>query len=159
MSDSVRTQRRQPIRLPHPWVSPGKNTVVGCHFLLQRMNAKRESEVVQSCPTLSDPKDCSLLGSSVHGIFQARVLEGCKYLFKLMFSFSLDKYSGVKLLDCTVVLFFNFLRNFHTAFHSGCTNLRFHPQSIRVTFSLYPCHHLLLFSFWYLLFWLVWGDI
>ena len=67
--------RRQPIRLPHPWDSPGKNTGVGCHFLLQRMKVKSESEVAQSCPTLSNPMDCSLPGSSIHGIFQARVLE------------------------------------------------------------------------------------
>ena len=58
-----------------PWDSPGKNTGVGCHFLLQFMKVKRESEVTQSSPTLSDPMDCSLRGSSVHGIFQARVLE------------------------------------------------------------------------------------
>ena len=123
MSDSVRPRRWQPTRLPHPWDSPGKNTGVGCHFLLQCMKVKGESEVIQSCPTLSDPMDCSppgpsrpwdfpgkrtgvgchcLLqcmkvksksevtqscptlsdpmdcsppGSSVHGIFQARVLE------------------------------------------------------------------------------------
>ena len=75
MSDSVRPQRWQPTRLPHPWDSPGKNTGVGCHFLLQCMKVKSESEVAQSCPTLSDPMDCSLQGSSVHGIFQARVLE------------------------------------------------------------------------------------
>ena len=75
MSDSVRTHRRQPTRLPHPWDSPGKNTRVGCHFLLQCMKVKRESEVAQSCPTLSDSMDCSLPGSSAHGIFQARVLE------------------------------------------------------------------------------------
>ena len=60
---------------PHPWDFPGKNTGVGCHFLLQCMKVKTESEVAQSCPTLSNPMDCSLLGSSVHGIFQARVLE------------------------------------------------------------------------------------
>ena len=57
------------------WDSPGKNTGVGCHFLLQCMKEKSESEVAQSCLTLSDPMDCSLLGSSIHGIFQARVLE------------------------------------------------------------------------------------
>ena len=67
--------RRQPTRLPRTWDSPGKNTGVGCHFLLQCMKVKSESEVAQSCPTLSDPMDCSPLGSSVHGIFQARVLE------------------------------------------------------------------------------------
>ena len=75
MSDSVRPHRRQPTRLPHPWDSPGKNTGVGCHFFLQCMKMKNESEVVQSCPTLRDPMDCSLPDSSIHGIFQARVLE------------------------------------------------------------------------------------
>ena len=75
MSDSVRPHRQQPTRLPHPSDSPGKNTGVGCHFLLQCMKMKSESEVTQSCLALSDPMDCSLPGSSVHGIFQARVLE------------------------------------------------------------------------------------
>ena len=75
MSNSMQPQRWQPTRLPHPWDSPGKNTGVGCHFLLQCMKVKSESEVSQSCPTPSDPMDCSLPGSSVHGIFQARVLE------------------------------------------------------------------------------------
>ena len=75
MSDSVRPHWRQPTRHPHPWDSPGKNTGVGCHFLLQCRNVKSESEVAQSCPTLRDPMGCSLPGSSVHGIFQARVLE------------------------------------------------------------------------------------
>ena len=60
---------------PRPWVSPCKNTGVSCHFLLQCMKVKSESEVAPSCPTLSDPMDCSLPGSSIHGIFQARVLE------------------------------------------------------------------------------------
>ena len=75
MSDSLRPQRQQPTRLPRPWDSPGKNTGVGFHFLLQCMKVKSESEVTQSCPTLSDPMDCSLPGSSVHGICQVRVLE------------------------------------------------------------------------------------
>ena len=75
MSDSVRSHRRQPTRLPRPWDSPGKNTGVGCHFVSQRMKVKSESEVAQSCLTLSDPMDYSLPGSSVHGIVQARVLE------------------------------------------------------------------------------------
>ena len=74
---TLRPHRQQPTRLPRPWDSPGKNTVMGCHFLLQCMKVKSESEseVAQLCPTLSDPMDCSLPGSSVHGIFQARVLE------------------------------------------------------------------------------------
>ena len=75
MSDSVRPHRWQPTRFCCLWDSPGKNTGVGCQFLLQYMKVKSESEVAQSCPTLSDPMDCSLPDSSVHGIFQARVLE------------------------------------------------------------------------------------
>ena len=75
MSDSVRPHRQQSTRLTRPWDSPGKNTGVGCHCLLQCMIVKSESDVAQSCPTLSDPMDCSLPGSSIHGIFQARVLE------------------------------------------------------------------------------------
>ena len=75
MSDSVRPHGLQPTRLLHPWDSPGKNTGVGCHFLLRCMKVKSESEVAQSGPTLSDPMDCSLPGSSAQGIFQARVLE------------------------------------------------------------------------------------
>ena len=75
MSDSVGPHRQQPTRLLRPWDSPGKNTGVGCHFLLQCMKVKSESEVTQSCPTLSDPMDHSLPGSSTHRIFQARVLE------------------------------------------------------------------------------------
>ena len=65
----------QPTRLLRPWGSPGKNTGVGCHFLLQCMKVESESEVAQSCPTLSNPMDCNLPGSSIHGIFQATVLE------------------------------------------------------------------------------------
>ena len=84
MSDSVRPHRWQPTRLPRPWDSPGKNTGVGCHFVLQGMKVKSESEVTQSCPTLSDPMDFSLLGSSVHGIFQARVLEWGAIAFSVL---------------------------------------------------------------------------
>ena len=75
MSNSVLPHRRKPTRLPSLWDSPGKNTGVGCPFLLQCMKVKSESEVAQSSPTLSDSMDCSPPGSSVHGIFQARVLE------------------------------------------------------------------------------------
>ena len=75
VSDSVQPHRQQPTRLRCPWDSPGKNTRVGCHFLLQCMKVKSQSEVAQSCPTLFDSMDCSPPGSSVHGIFQARVLE------------------------------------------------------------------------------------
>ena len=75
MYDSLRPHRQQPTRLPHPWDSLGKNTGVGCHFLLQYVKVKSESEVTQLCLTLSDPMDCGLSGSSIHGIFQERVLE------------------------------------------------------------------------------------
>ena len=75
VSDFVRPHRRQPTRLPCPWDSPGKNTGVSCHFLLQCIKVKSESEVSQSCLTLSDPMDCSPPGSSVHWTLQARVLE------------------------------------------------------------------------------------
>ena len=75
MSNSVRPHRQQPTRLPRPWDSPGKKTGESCHFLLQCGKVKSESEVTQSCPTLSNPMDCSLPGSPIHGIFQARVLE------------------------------------------------------------------------------------
>ena len=78
------SHRRQPTRLPRPWDSPGKNTGVGCHFLLQCMKVKSESEVAQSCPILGDPMDCSLPGSSVYWIFQARVLEWGAIAFSVL---------------------------------------------------------------------------
>ena len=84
MSNSVRPHRRQPTRLCSPWDSPGKNTGVGCHFLLQCMKVKSESEDAQSCLTSSDHMDCSLPGSSVYGIFQARVLEWAAIAFSII---------------------------------------------------------------------------
>ena len=75
MSNSVQPHRQEPTRLPRPWDSPGKNTGVGCNFLLQFRKVKSESEVPQSCPTLSDHMDCSLPGSSILGFFQARRLK------------------------------------------------------------------------------------
>ena len=88
MPNPVRPYTWQPTRLPHPWDSPGKNTGVGCHFLLQCMKVKSESEVAQSCTTLSDPMDCSPPGFTVHGILQARALEWVAmshYLFTRLF--------------------------------------------------------------------------
>ena len=83
MSDSVWPHRWQPTRLPRPWDSPGKNPGVGCHFLLQCMKVKSENEVPQSCPTLSDPMDWSLPGSSVHGIFPGKSTGmGCHCLLR-----------------------------------------------------------------------------
>jgi len=94
MSDSVRSQRQQPIRLPRPWDSPGKNIGVGCHFLLQCMKVKNESEVAQLYPTPSDPMDCSLPSSSIHGIFQATVLEWGAIAFSILGSRSPNKFSN-----------------------------------------------------------------
>ena len=75
VSNSVRPHRPQSTRLPRPWDSPGKNTGVGCHFLLYAGKWKVKVKSLKSCPTLRDPMDCSLPGSSIHGIFQARVFE------------------------------------------------------------------------------------
>ena len=85
----MRSHRQQPTRLPCPWESLGKNTGVGCHFLLQCVKVKSEREVSQSCPTLSDPMDCSPPGFSVHGVFQARVLEWGAIAFSINSSRSL----------------------------------------------------------------------
>ena len=100
MSYSVRPHKRQTTRLPHPWDSPGKSTGVRCHFLLQCMKVKSEREVAQSCLTPSDPMDCSLPGSFIHGIFQARVLECVAIAFSdthpaTYFKLSLDNWSGL----------------------------------------------------------------
>ena len=88
---TVQPHRRQPTRLPHPWDSPDKNIGVGCHFLLQCMKVKSESEVAQSCLTPSDPMDCTLPGSSIHGIFQARVLEWGAIAFSEVYCISLQR--------------------------------------------------------------------
>ena len=99
--------RRQPTRLPRPWDSPDKNTGVGCHFLLQCMKVKSESEVAQSCLTLHNPMDCSLPGSSVHGIFQARVLEwGAILIFPFIFWVKENVYS-----NCTLTCYQSKLQN------------------------------------------------
>ena len=116
MSDSVWPHRRQPTRLPRPWDSPGKNTGVGCHFLLQCMKVKSESEVAQSCPTCSDPMDCSLPGSSIHGVFQARVLEWVAISFSDMW------------------FYFCFISKFICFFFSTRTGVRHSPLgAVRIT--------------------------
>ena len=105
MSDSVRPHRWQPTRLPHSWDSLGKNTEVGCHFLFQCMKVKSEREVAQSCPTLSDPMDCSLPGSSVHGIFQARVLEWGAIAFSTKKGTTLTKIAVFIIFFCNFCIY------------------------------------------------------
>ena len=119
MSNSVRPHRRQPTRLPHPWDSPGKNTGVGFHVLLQCMKVKSESEVAQSCPTLSDPMDCSLPGSYVHGIFQARVLEWGAIAFAIFFLGYL-------------ILYKNYI-----CYYVGCLNIAFYLNYLKLTSASY----------------------
>ena len=125
MSNSVPPHRWQPTRLPHPWDSPSKNTGVGCHFLLQCIKVKSESEVAQSCPTLCDPMNCSPPGSSVHGIFQARVLEWVP----IAFSYPLQ-YSGLgNSMDCIVHGIANSrtqLSDFHFHFMVRVSDLQSH---------------------------------
>ena len=95
----MQPHRWQPTRLHYPWDSPGKNTGEGCHFLLQYMKVKIESEVTQSCPTLSDPMDCSPPDSSIHGIFQARELEWGAIAFSQILELInlLSKFAGYKI--------------------------------------------------------------
>ena len=119
MSDSVQPHRWQPTRLPRPWDSPGKNTGVGCHFLLQCMKVKSESEVTQSCLTLSDPMDYSSPGSSVHGIFQARVLKWGAIAFfcsSLLLSISLFFFFIFSLFRCSSVGCIYFLQQLYILF-------------------------------------------
>ena len=98
----MQPQRRQPTRHPHPWDFPGKNTVVGCHFLLQCTKVKSQSEIAQSCPTPSDPMECSLPGASVYGIFQARVLEWVAIAFSKKGRLLLKKIKKVRLVKAIV---------------------------------------------------------
>ena len=116
MSDSLRPHRKQPTRIPHPWDSPVKNTGVGCCFLLQCMKVKSESEVAQSCPTLSNPRDCSLPGFSVHGIFQARVLEWVAIAFSIIPSY----YYEVLIPRTNYYLKFHYTLAYFIIFYSPC---------------------------------------
>ena len=116
MSDSVRPHIQQPTRLLHSWDSLGRNTGVGCHFLLQCMKVKSESEVAQSYPTLSNPMDCSLPGSSVHGIFQARVLEWGATAFSIIPSY----YYEVLIPRTNYYLKFHYTLAYFIIFYSPC---------------------------------------
>ena len=111
MSDSARPHRQKPTRLPRPWDSLGKNTEVGCHFLLQCMKVKSESEVAQLCLGLSHPMDCSVPGSSTHGIFQARVLEWGAISFSAFWLWRRPIYYLVFWIDIKIVLV-NLFHNF-----------------------------------------------
>ena len=104
----MRPHRQQPNRLCHPWDSPGKNTGVGCHFLLQCRKVKSENEVAQSCPTLSDPMDWSPPGSSIHGIFQARVLEWGAITFSYV-SWYIPIYSYLHIILCNMFILNKFI--------------------------------------------------
>ena len=110
MSDSMRPQTRQPTRLCRPWDSPGKNTGMGCHFLLQCMKVKSQSEVAQSCPTLIDPMNYSLPGSSVHGSFQARVLEWGAIAFSLLYTYIHTKKKPTKTLFSDVKVLWKWMK-------------------------------------------------
>ena len=108
MSDSVRPHRRQPTRLPHPWDSPGKNTGVGCHFLLQCRRVKNESEVAQSCPTLSDPMDCVAHQAPPSMGFSGQEYWSGVPLPSPMLSLMRRNLTRVKLSIVVVLFYFNF---------------------------------------------------
>ena len=125
MSNSVQPHRWQLTRLPHPWDSPGKNTGVGCHFLLQCMKVKSQREVAQSCLTLRDSTDCSPPGSSVQGIFQARVLEWGAIAFSkgiattcINLNFcSCSRFQKLSLIPQNLFIFLAYLKFFSILFH------------------------------------------
>ena len=107
MSYSMRPHRRQPTRLRCPWDSPGKNTGVGCHFLLQCMKVKSESEVAEFCPTLSDPMDCGPPGSSIHGIFPGKSTGvGCHCLLRSISIVRSNKYRSAVLSVSKIMVFY-----------------------------------------------------
>ena len=138
MSDSVRPHRWQPTRLPRPWDSPGKNTGVGCHFLLQCMKVKSEREVAQSSLTLRDPMDCSLPGSSIHGVFQARVLEWGAITFSKKNSYStiFQKYPNYHWSSLLSYKFKDHFIEFHEKFSYLQINLGGTATSLILTFPI-----------------------
>ena len=107
MSNSVQPHRWHPTRLLCPWDSPGKNTGVGCHFLLQCIKMKSDSEVAQPCLTFGDPMDCSLPGSSTHGIFQASLLEWVAISFSRTFIYVLVNNENFNLMSTKVIKYFH----------------------------------------------------
>ena len=142
MSDSLQPSELQPARLLCPWDLPGKNTGRGCHFLLQCMKMKSESEVAQACPTPSKPMDCSLPGSSVHGICQARVLEGVAISFSGKRSLVFPEISSLS--HSIVFLYFFALIAEKGFLIATCYSLDLHSDAYVFPFLL--CFSLLFFS-------------
>ena len=137
----MRPQRRQPTRLPCPWDSPGKNTGVGCHFLLQCMKLKSESEVAQLCPTPSDPMECSLPGSSIHGICRVRVLEWGAIAF--------SEYVLYKTTDFLLLLGISHSRtdSYHVLYQTSCGHLSRSPYFSSVSLSSFSLDLVIFCSF------------
>ena len=140
MSNSVRPHRWQPNRLPCPWDSPGKNTGVGCHFLLQCMKVRIESEVAHLCPTLSNLMDCSSPGSSIHGVFQARVLEWGAVAFSVnkcqtVFQNGPALYFLLSLYDSFHDSAFSPILGIVTFHHSDCIAFRLQYISLMIELS------------------------
>ena len=145
-----------PTRLRHPWDSPGKNTGVGCHFLLQCTKVKSESEAAQSCPTLRDPMDCSPPGSSVHGISQARVLEWVAIANILIFIFIFKTNLGISdyllMYNTSNILAVSVKREDILIWLHLCENHNFEIGFSQSLFSLYMFHINFLISFYLLFF-------
>ena len=114
VSDSVRPHRRQPTRLPRPWDSPGKNTGVGCHFLLQCRKVKRKSEVAQSCPTLATPWTAAYQAPPPMGFFRQEYWSGVPLPSPLLKTILMQMYSHIYYLFFpSFIPFFLFLLTVH----------------------------------------------
>ena len=110
MSNSVRPHRQQPTRFPRPWESPGKNTEVGCRFLLQCMKVKSESEVTQSCPTLSDPMDLAHQAPPSMGFSRQEYWSGVPLPFPPL---GIEEVNSSLYAD-DMILYIENLKRFHT---------------------------------------------
>ena len=142
MSISVRPHRQQPTRLPNPWDSPGKNTGMGCHFLFQCMKVKTEREIAQLCPTLSDHMDCSLPGSSGHGIFQARVLEWVSIAFSKCYAqlLAIEKTIITNIFVCVLFMRYNSIYIITITHISQVRKIMQQKVTQKLTNSRYPIY-------------------